>query len=451
MDNFQFPGVICISIGKSLLEIPQLSEKSPKKESAKNVKHPSEIHSDKDCRHRATNDIQCFHGRRPKNIAMLGTLPPLRALSGYCMELALAIADLGKLEFISFKKIYPAFIYPGGELKNDYSFPLVRHPRLKVKRRLTWYNPITWVLEGMFTKGDLMHAQCWSIPVSLISSIVCSGFKIRGKPVVFTVHNVFPHEDCCLHGILARILFKLGDHFIVHAAVNKRQMTEYYRIPPDRITHIPFGPLHFHVRGGADRDAIRKEMGFSSENRVVLLFGGIRPYKGIDTALRAFAKVLEEVPTARLLIAGKLWQRWEPYEGLMEALGIGDYVKTYLRYVPSGDVYRFFEVSDLVILPYHRFDAQSGVGATALSFRKPMVVTNVGGLPEFVGDQRCVVAPKDPSAMARAMVSCLKDPAQLQRMADRAETLASKIAWPTIAKKTWAVYRKVLRARAKIT
>ena len=128
----------------------------------------------------------------------------------------------------------------------------------------------------------------------------------------------------------------------------------------------------------------------------------------------------------------------------MEALGIGDYVKTYLRYVPSGDVYRFFAASDLVILPYHRFDAQSGVGATALSFRKPMIVTNVGGLPELVADQRFVVSPGDPSALARAMVLCLKDPAQLKRMADHAETLAAKFAWPTIAKRTWAVYRKVL-------
>lgn len=415
------------------------------------MKHRSEILPDKAERQDAKSGIHDFHGCSPENIAMLGSLPPLRALSGYCLELALAVADLGKVEFISFRKIYPAMIYPGGALKNDYTFPAVRHASLKVKRRLTWYSPITWIVEGMFTKGALIHAQWWSLPLSLTYAIVCAGFKIRGKPVVFTVHNVFPHEDCYLHRIVTGILFKLGDHFIVHTAQNKRQMTEYYQIPPDRITHIPHGLLHFHVRSGADRDTVRKEMGFSSESRVVLLFGGIRPYKGIDTALRAFAKVLEEVPTARLLIAGKLWQRWEPYEGLMEALGIGDYVRTYLKYVPSGEVYRFFAASDLVILPYHRFDAQSGVGATALSFRKPMIVTNVGGLPELVGDQRFVVSPKDPLALARAMVLCLKDPAQLQRMADHSETLAGKLAWPTIAKKTWAVYRKVLRARAKIT
>lgn len=390
------------------------------------------------------NGVHVFHGRYPKNIAMLGTLPPLRALSGYCLELALAIADLGNVEFVSFRKLYPAFLYPGGTVKKDYTFPPIRHAGLKVRRHLTWYNPITWIVEGIFTRGDIMHAQWWSLPVSLVSAIVCCGFKIRGKPVVFTIHNVLPHENCYLHRIIARTLSKLGNHFIVHTLKNKRQLMEYYQIPPDRVTNIPHGPFQFQVRSGVSPDVVRKDLGFLPENRIILLFGNIRPYKGIDTALRAFARVLEEVPEARLLIAGKLWQKWKPYGGLMEELGIGNYVKTYLSYVPSGDVHRFFTASDLVVLPYHRLDAQSGVGATAISFRKPMIVTRVGGLPELVGDQRFVVPPKDPSALAKAVVFCLKDPAQLQQMSADAEIIALKFAWPTIAKKTWAVYQEVL-------
>ncbi len=385
-----------------------------------------------------------LHGRYPKNIAMLGSLPPLRALSGYCLELATAIADFGNLEFISFRKIYPACMYPGGALEDDHTFPSIRHASLKVRRHLTWYNPCTWILEGIFAKGDLIHAQWWSLPLSLVYAILCGGFKIRGKPVVITVHNVLPHEDSRLHRMVTRILFKLGNHFVVHTTQNKHQLIEYCQIPPSRITCIPMGPLNFHVRSGVDRDAVRKEMGFFSEDRIVLLFGAIRPYKGIDTALRAFAEVLEKIPTARLLIAGKLWQRWEQYEELTKELGIGNYVRTFLGYVPSGDVHRFFTASDLVVLPYHRFDAQSAVGATALSFRKPMIVTNVGGLPELVEDQRFIVSPKDPSALAQAVVFCLKDPAQLQKMSADAKTIALKFAWPTIAKKTWAVYRKVL-------
>ena len=87
-------------------------------------------------------------------IAMLGSLPPLRGLSSYCLELALSIANLVEVEFISFKKLYPAFIYPGGGLGEDNTFPVIRHSGLKVERRLTWYNPLTWLREGLYSRAE---------------------------------------------------------------------------------------------------------------------------------------------------------------------------------------------------------------------------------------------------------------------------------------------------------
>ncbi|MDY6950130.1 MAG: glycosyltransferase, partial [Thermodesulfobacteriota bacterium] len=183
---------------------------------------------------------------------------------------------------------------------------------------------------------------------------------------------------------------------------------------------------------------------FGPEARVILLFGAIRPYKGLDTALKAFEEVLKGIPEARLLIAGKLWQRWERYEELMEELGIGAYVRTYLTYVPSSEVYRFFVASDLVVLPYHHFDSQSGVGAAALSFGKPMIVTDVGGLPDLVEDRCYVVAPKDSGALAQAVMACLTDDSQLGVMAESTKAIAARVAWPAIARKTWTVYQKVL-------
>ena len=387
------------------------------------------------------------HSNGSERVAMLGSFPPLRALSSYCLELALAIADLVQLEFISFSKIYPAFLYPGGGLKNDHSFPAIGHPNLRVKRRLTWYNPVTWIVEGLFTKADLLHAQWWSLPLILVYAVVCGGFKLRGKPVIFTVHNVLPHERIFFHIMASRLVFKLADHFIVHSASNRARLIKYYCIPPERVTQIPHGPLDFHVQGDVDRQAVRKEMGFRPENRVILLFGAIRPYKGIHTALKAFKEVCRKNPEARLLIVGKLWEKWERYERLIGELGVGEYVTTYLRYVSSANVCNYFMASDLVILPYHHFDSQSGVGAIAISFRKPMIVTNVGGLPELVEDHRFVVPPKDADALARAIIKCLKDYSQLEAMSKSTETIAARVAWPLIAKKTRAVYRKVLGTR----
>ncbi len=385
-----------------------------------------------------------IRGRGPKKIAMLGSLPPIRALSSYCLELALAIAEKGKIQFISFKKLYPSIAYPGGKLKDDHSFPAIEHPNLKVSRRLTWYNPISWVIEGFLTKADLLHAQWWSLPLSFIYAVVCLGFKIRRKPVIFTVHNVLSHEKSIFYGAISRILFKFCDHFIVHSLPNRAQLIKYYHIPSERVTQIPHGPLDFHVKADVHSGRVREEMGFHPGEKVILLFGAIRPYKGIDTALKAFSKVLTAMPEARLLNAGKLCKNWDPYQRLVDELGLGDCIKTHLKYVPSGTVWRFFEASDLVILPYHHFDSQSGVGATAISFRKPMIVSDVGGLPELVGDRRYVVPVKDPVALARTIIYCLDDPSRLAEMASAAGTVAQKMAWSYVAMKTCSVHDKVL-------
>ena len=377
-------------------------------------------------------------------VAMLGTFPPLRGLSSYCLELSLAMADHVQVEFISFKKLYPGFLYPGGGLKEDDSFPAAAHAHLKVKRHLTWYNPITWFREALFTGADLLHAQWWSLPLTIIYGCICAGFKLRGKPVVFTVHNVLGHERSRLFETASRWLFKLGDHFIVHTREGRRQMRVHYAIPGDRISVISHGSLDFHVKKRANRDKVRQELDIDPRQNVILLFGAIRPYKGVDTALKAFSRVLLEVPDSTLMIAGKLWQKWDPYQKLIDKGGITKEVRTYLDYIPSDEVYRYFEAADLVILPYHQFSSQSGIGGTAISFRKPLIVTAVGGLPDLVGNPEYVVPPNDPEVLARKIIDCLTDRSRLAAMAADAEKVAAEISWASIAQKTRAIYDTLL-------
>jgi len=375
---------------------------------------------------------------------MLGTLPPLRGLSGYCLELALAMADAVPVEFISFKKLYPAFAYPGGGLKDDYTFPPVEHADLKVSRLLTWYNPGGWAKAGLFNTAPLLHAQWWSLPLFPVYLMICGAFKVRGKPVVFTVHNTGSHEHSSLYRKVSSLVFRLGDHFIVHTSLNKEQLVADYGINAARISLIPHGTLDFNVKTNGNRESIRSAMGFKPDHKVILLFGAIRSYKGIETALRAFGRVQRQMPQARLLIAGKLWESWAPYSRLIDELDIRQAVSTCLDYIPSDEVYKYYTASDMVILPYHHFDSQSGAGAGALSFRKPLIVTRVGGLPDLVEDPHFVVPPNDPTALANVLVESLTIPGRLDDMAAAAERVALKLAWPAIVLKTMTVYRKVL-------
>ena len=375
---------------------------------------------------------------------MLGTFPPLRGLSSYCLELAVAVAELAQVEFISFRKLYPGFLYPGGDLKDDDSFPSGEHKCLNVQRRLTWYNPFTWLRSALFTDADLLHAQWWSLPLILVYGCIGAVFKLRGKPIVFTVHNVRGHEPSRFFETASRWLFKLGDHFIVHTRQGRRLMQANYGLRADRISVIPHGSLDFHVNKSVDRDRIRQEMGLDSRHKVILLFGAVRDYKGVDIALKAFAQVLLEVPDATLLIAGKLWQKWEPYQQIIDTHGIASDVRTHLDYIPSNEVYRYFEAADLVILPYRHFSSQSGIGGTAISFRKPLIVTDVGGLPDLVANSEYVVPPGNPDELADKMIDCLTDQHRLAAMSADAEKIAAGLSWSAIAQKTVAIYDRLM-------
>jgi len=387
---------------------------------------------------------------KTQKIAMLGTFPPLRGLSSYCLEIASALGKLINVEFISFKKIYPGFLYPGGDLKEDHTFPAATSKGLRVRRRLTWYNPLTWFAEAVLPQAELLHAQWWSLPLAVIYFCICGMFKLRGKPVVFTVHNVLSHDRSRLYKTASQLLFRLGDHFIVHTEKNRRQLITCYGIRSGKISVIPHGSLDFHVRHQIDPLKVREGLGIAPNQKMVLLFGAIRPYKGVNTAIEAFSKVVEDVPEAVLLIAGKPWQSWEPYQLMIERLAIDKVIKTYIDYVPSGDVHKYFEAADLVILPYEQFDSQSGVGSTAVSFRKPLIVSNVGGLPDLVTERRWVVPPKNPAALSRAIIDCLTDPALLAQMTADTEKVAARLSWTGIAEKTIALYDKLISESCRI-
>ena len=188
-------------------------------------------------------------------------------------------------------------------------------------------------------------------------------------------------------------------------------------------------------------------MGLGNKEKVILLFGTIRPYKGIDVALRALPEIIAQVPEARLLIAGKLWEKWEPYDQLIKQLNLNDHVILHLEYIPSNQVYTFFEVADLTIFPYRHFDSQSGVGATAVSFHKPMIVSNVGGLPELVKNDQFIVEPNNSRDLAKKIILCLNDPLLLKQMGQQTKSISQQLSWSDIAKKTGIIYKKVLLAK----
>jgi glycosyltransferase involved in cell wall biosynthesis len=230
----------------------------------------------------------------------------------------------------------------------------------------------------------------------------------------------------------------------VHSESNAAVLSGHHGIARDRIAVIPHGTLDLFVKADGDYTSVRHRFGIPAQDKVILMFGAIRPYKGIDTAIQALAEISSLQPRIHLLVAGRLWGDWQPYQELVDQHALCGRVHLHLDYVPSDEVADYFHAADLVLLPYHRFDSQSGVGAVALAFAKPMLVTDVGGLPDLVGEKARILPPGNVPTLAAELRRVFSEPGSLERMREDAAAMAKRYSWTEIAERTRALYADTL-------
>jgi glycosyltransferase involved in cell wall biosynthesis len=147
-----------------------------------------------------------------------------------------------------------------------------------------------------------------------------------------------------------------------------------------------------------------------------------------------------------LVIAGQPLRDWGKYEKMIKENGLENHVIKKLDYISDSDVEYYFSCADLVVLPYKRqtFDTHGGVGALALSFKKPLIVTDVGGLPEYVKDKRAVSNPDDAEELSKKINLVLNDENLLSKLSKDSEELSKELSWDKIADKTIELYKKTL-------
>jgi glycosyltransferase involved in cell wall biosynthesis len=148
-------------------------------------------------------------------------------------------------------------------------------------------------------------------------------------------------------------------------------------------------------------------MGATPDMQVVLFFGNVRPYKGLRDLIEAWPRVRAEQNTL-LVVAGTFFESIDSYKEQIHRLGVSGSVRLFDEYIPNEDIPALFALSDLLVLPY-RSASQSGVIPLAASFGKPVVTTNVGGLPEALAGTGVVVPPNNPSALGAAVIHALQD------------------------------------------
>lgn len=289
-------------------------------------------------------------------------------------------------------------------------------------------------------KPDVVHFQ-------VNNPMLCPLLPLlRRYPLVATFHDIEPHpgEDRLLD--IGSLLYRLTllasrvfpDQIFVHGQALKETLVQNYRVPDRKVHVIPIGEHEVTPFTKFEQE------GLGPDGHRILFFGRIHRYKGLDCLIQAEPLITREIPDARIVVAGT-GEDFSRYAAMMAGR---DAFEVHNYRIPYEEGARLFQQASVVALPYIEA-SQSGVIPTAYGFKRPVVVTNVGGLPEVVDDGKTgyVVPPRDPAALAFALVSLLKDPPACRRMGELGyRKLKTDMAWSTIAQSLLAVYNELAPA-----
>jgi glycosyltransferase involved in cell wall biosynthesis len=277
--------------------------------------------------------------------------------------------------------------------------------------------------------ADVVHFQ-W-LAVQQLDGPLLPSRQPRRRALVLTAHDILPREPRPGQLRAQRRLYERFDAVVVHSRHGRRRLIEELGVAPDRVHVVAHGVL-----GHLAAHAPAATAPFETDAPVVLCFGLMRPYKGIDLLLEAWRGIED----------AELWVAGMPRMDIGKLLaGAPPKVRFVPRFIAGAELAAFFSRADLVVLPYREID-QSGVLFTALAFAKPLLLSDVGGFPEIAETGAARIFPAgDADALRAALLELLADRAARERMSSRAAALAAgPYSWPAIAESTLALYRRIL-------
>ncbi len=360
----------------------------------------------------------------------------------YDRALAAALARSGaEVELLTSRFLYgPVPEAEGYEVRDLFYRRAARRGLQAPARRafkLAEHVPDMLRLRGALSGADVVHYQWLTLP-ALDSLLLPSN---RGRPRVMTAHYILPPDPGRRRLLGARRAFGSMDAVIAHSQFGARRLREQVGLDPGRVRVIPHGAFDYLTRL-PDPAPLPAELE-AAEGPVILFFGLLRPYKGIETLLEAFAH----------LEGAELWVVGNPRMPLAPLRELADRAPGTVRFVPrfidEAEIPELFRRADVVALPY-RDGEHSGVVYTALAFGKPMVLSAVGGFPELASEHGAarIVPPGDTAGLARALAELISDPAARSALAAAARRAAEgPFSWDAVAAQTLQLYRELAPAR----
>ncbi len=292
-------------------------------------------------------------------------------------------------------------MFPGKTQYSDEEAPA----DLNIKVRVNSVNPLNWIGTGRELKRlrpDLLVIRYWlPFMAPCLGTIARIVRKNKHTRVVAIADNVIPHEKRPGDSLLTKYFLRPIHAFVTLSDSVKKDLINF-GIQPERIAHCQH-PLYDNFGEPVSREQARQTLGLDQQEKLVLFFGFIRDYKGLDLLIKAFAcKGLADKPIT-LLVAGEFYEKAGPYEQLEKQFGLQGRIYWHTHFIPNHLVKYYFCAADIVAQPY-KSATQSGVTQIAYHYELPMLVTRVGGLPEMVPHMKAgLVVDPEPEAIAKAL------------------------------------------------
>ncbi len=321
-----------------------------------------------------------------KSVVILGSAHPFRGggIVTFNERLAREFQQQGYHTTIyNFSVQYPGFLFPGKTQYSDQPPP----KDLEILSRLHSMNPLNWLKVGNELKKlapDLVVVRFWLPLMGPALGTVLRRIKRNDHTkIVAITDNVIPHEKRPGDRLFTRYFLRSCDAFVTMSEQVTHDLGQFITGKPvQQVLH----PLYDNFGDAVGKTVARQHLGIDLQDKVLLFFGFIRKYKGLDVLLESLKYINDNNPGSppfKLLVAGEFYEDEKTYTDLIARLGIGDNLIMRTGFIPDSEVKYFFGAADVVIQPY-RHATQSGVTPLAYHFEKPMIVTNVGALASYV-------------------------------------------------------------------
>ena len=363
-------------------------------------------------------------------IAILSCFYPYRG--GISQFNACLYGELSKNHIVkafNFKRQYPEFLFPGKTqfvTDDDEAVPVESVSLLDTA------NPFTYITTYKAIRDwepDLLIVRYWMSYFAPSLGWITRKMRKHCR-VISILDNVVPHEQRFFDTPLTKYFLSGSDAYVTLCAAVSQDLL---RLRPDADFAVIQHPLYSHFGEKLDREEAVRKLNLESGRRNILFFGLIRTYKGLDILLNAFAGLGEDY---QLIIAGEPYGSFDKYQQIIDSLPNKDKVHLWLKYIKDSEVKDYFSAADLAVLPY-RSATQSGISSVSYHFEVPMIVTDVGGLKETIGDRGTGIVSPDgsPEAIRAEIERYFSDPKIKENCIENIRKEKERLSWKEFAGK----------------